>query len=204
MSTRPPEVHRLEAELAKRMGKRAYTAKELAAELVADEAPADLISALDDALAWVAAEDESDDLDATLWGPEPTAEQLARARRVAQRAQQDELAIVLADALTREQVARLLGVSAQAVSKRHAAGTLSALARGRELRFPAWQFHEGAALPGLAELLAAYPGGALALSTWASTPNPDLDGLTPAQALARRDGVERVLAAIESISAAAW
>ncbi len=203
MAHTPPELHRLEAELSKRMGKRAYTAREFAAELVADDAPADLLNAFEDALVQAAAGDEPAALDETLWGPEPSAEQLAHARRVAQRARQDELAIALADALTRDHAARLLGISPQAVSKRLAAGSLSALARGRELRFPAWQFHEGATLPGLAEVLAAYPGSTLALTTWASTPNLDLDGATPAQMLARRGGVERVLAAIEAISPAA-
>ena len=98
----------------------------------------------------------------------------------------------------------MLGISPQAVSKRHATGALVALPRGRELYFPAWQFADGAAVPGLADVIAAYPGSPLALSTWATAPNPDLDRATPAQMLTRRGGVERVLEALESISSAAW
>jgi hypothetical protein len=199
-----PEVDRLAAELEKQLGEGPFTPRELALKLVLAQCSVELIGAFDDALARAAAADEPDVLDDTLWGPPPTDEQLADARRVAQRAQQEALAAVLADALTRQQAADLLAISAQAVSKRRDAGTLVALARGRELHFPAWQFHDGAALPGLADVIAAYPGTALSLSTWATTPNADLDGLTPAQALTRRGGVERVLAAAEAISAAAW
>ena len=97
-----------------------------------------------------------------------------------------------------------MGISPQAVSKRHRAGTLIALPRGRVIFFPAWQFHDGSTLPGLAEVVAAYPGGALSLSTWAVTANADLDGRTPAPTPARRGGEEQVLAALEAITPDAW
>jgi hypothetical protein len=199
-----PEARRLAAELVKRLGKESFTAGELAAELVAVDQPMELITALEDALTSAAAANEPDELDEALWGAAPTAEDLARARKVAQRAQREALQAVLAGALTRQDAAELLGVSPQAVSKRHAAGGLVAIARGREQFFPAWQFHDGAVLPGLAAVIRAYPGSALALSTWATTPNPDLDGLTPERALTRPAGAERVLAAIDAIGAEAW
>lgn len=200
---RTPEADRLAAELAKRLGDKPLTARELAAQLVATDSPAELIDAFDDALARAAAIDEQT-LDETLWGAPPSASALAQARRVRQRAQDEALVGVLADAHSRAQAAALLGISPQAVSKRHAAGRLVALSRGRELYFPAWQFADGAALPGLAAVLAAYPGSPLALSTWAVASNPDLDRATPAQMLARRGGVERVLETLEALSAAAW
>ena len=76
--------------------------------------------------------------------------------------------------------------------------------RGREWRFTAWQFQDGRTLPGLADVVAAYPGGTLSLCTWAITPHADLDRRTPAEALARRGGPERVLATLEAIGPDAW
>ena len=177
------EAVRLAAELKKRLGDGPLTARELAERLVATDNPAALIAAFDDALARAAAADEADEVDHSVWGSPPDDARLAEARRVAQRAQQEALSAVMADALTRQEAAELLGISPQAVSKRHAAGALVALTRGRELHFPAWQFHEGATLPRLAGVIAAYPGGALSLSTWAVTPTADLDALAPAHAL---------------------
>ena len=110
----------------------------------------------------------------------------------------------LSSALTREQAAQRLGITPQAVSKRVAAGGLIALRRGRVSRFPAWQFYEEGVLPGLKQAIAAYPGGALSLTSWATSPSPDLDGVTPAQALARRGGIARVLDAIQALTPAAW
>ncbi len=195
-----PKAERLAAALEERLGDKPLTARELAAELVSSEASVELLGALDEALTY-GAEVEPD---VALWGPEPTAAELAEARRVAARSRREALQGALADALTRGQVAELLGISPQAVSKRHAAGALVALPRGREWRFPAWQFQDGGTLPGLADVVAAYPGGALSLCTWAITPNADLDRRTPAEALARRGGRERVLATLEAIGPDAW
>jgi hypothetical protein len=199
-----PESRRLAAELVKHLGKESFTAGELAAELVAVDRPVELITALEDALSSAAAADEPDELDPGLWGPAPTDEELAQARKVAQAAQREALQAALAGALSRQEAAELLGISPQAVSKRHAAGGLVAIARGREQYFPAWQFHEGAVLPGLAAVIRGYPGSALSLSSWATTENTDLDGLTPERMLTRAGGRERVLAAIDSLSADAW
>jgi hypothetical protein len=196
-----PKAERLAAALEERLGDKPLTARELAAELV--ELPVELIGALDEALAQ-AADEDAGELDEALWGPAPTATQLADARRVAARSRREALQAALAEALTRGEAAELLGISPQAVSKRHAAGALVALPRGREWRFPAWQFGDGGTLAGLAEVIAAYPGGALSLSSWAVAPNADLDRRTPAEELARRGGRERVLAALESIGPDAW
>lgn len=181
-----------------------FTAHDLAAELVAAESPVELIGAFDDALAQATAADENDELDDTLWGPAPTDQQLAAARQVAQDALDEAMRAALAGALTREQAARRLGITPQAISKRLAAGGLVALSRGRAKRLPAWQFHEDGVLPGLPEVIAAYPGSPLALTTWATSPSADLDGATPAQTLTRRDGVPRVLAALQALTAEAW
>lgn len=138
------------------------------------------------------------------WGEAPTAAQVSAARAAQERARSAILAQILDGALTREQAAVRLGVTAQAVSERLKARKLIALRRGREWRLPAWQFSMDDALPGLADLITAWPGTSVGLSAWATTPSPDLDDRTPAEMLARRDGVERVLALVEEIAAAAW
>lgn len=203
-TTATPEAKRLVDELVKRLGEDPMTAHDLVAELVSSDTPVDLIGAIDDALSRAAVAEEDDELDDTLWGPDPAREQLAEARQIAQEARGDALQIALEGALTREQAAERLGITPQAVSKRLASGRLIALHRGRAKRLPAWQFHEDGVLPGLAEVIAAYPGTPLALTTWATAPSPDLDDAIPARVMTRRGGVEQVLAAIESLTAAAW
>ncbi len=49
-----------------------------------------------------------------------------------------------------------------------------------------------------------YPGGALSLTIWATSPSPDLDGATPAQTLARRGGLARVLETARALTPATW
>lgn len=203
-ATIAPEAERLADELVKRLGNGRLTAREVAAELVSADSPVALIGAFDDALMRAAAAGETDELDDTLWGPAPGDQQLADARQIARSAADEAMAAALAGALTRGQAAQRLGISAQAVSKRHAAGRLVALSRGRVKLFPAWQFHEDGVLPGVADVLAAYPGGPLSLSTWATTPNPDLDEATPAQTLVGRGGVSRVLEALRPLDPDAW
>ncbi len=145
----------------------------------------------------------ADQLDESLWGSAPTAQELARAQQISHAALQDELRATLADALTREQAATRLGVTPQAISKRVASGAMVALRRGRVSMLPAWQFHEDGTLPGLKQLIDAYPGGSLSLTAWATTPSPDLAGATPAHALTRRGGVSRVLEAASALDPAA-
>jgi hypothetical protein len=141
---------------------------------------------------------------AAAWGSEPSDEELADARCVGEGAEQAALDDALDGALTREMAANRIGVTPQAVSERRKAGKLVGLRRGREWRFPAWQFADDGTLPALDELIDAWPGTPLALSTWAVTPSPDLDGRTPAQALAVRGGVERVLDLARALAASAW
>ncbi len=191
-------------ELVKRLGERPLRARELASELAAVDASPELIGAFDAALSRVAARKERDSLDEAVWGAEPTDGQLAEAHRASYGTLEDAMGEALAGALTREQAAHRLGITPQAVSKRIASGALVALRRGRVSRLPAWQFYEDRVLPDLNELIAAYPGGALALTHWANSPLPDLEGLTPAQALTRRGGAARVVEAARSLTPAAW
>ena len=179
------------------------TVTELASEL---QISADLLATLRQTLDGLT-DDRVTDGDASVverWGPRPSPVEVATARAAGEAARRAALASVLDGALSRDQAAGRLGVSAQAVSERLKARTLTAVRRGREWRFPAWQFADDAALPGLRQIITAWPGTPLALSTWATKPSPDLRGHSPAEELARRDGTARVLELLDAIGAAGW
>ncbi len=55
-----------------------------------------------------------------------------------------------------EESGRLLGISRQAVDKKRRGGHLLALPVGARQRYPVWQFKDGAILPGLTGVLAAF------------------------------------------------
>jgi hypothetical protein len=146
---------------------------------------------------------EPDTLDERLWGPAPDpgvalAAEVGSAE-LAERARER----ILVDAYTREQAARRLGITPAAVSKRIANRTLLAVTVGREWRLPAWQFTADGVLPQLDRLADAFPSGTVALSLWASRAHPDLDGRSPARALARGE-FGAVLAAARAADAAGW
>jgi hypothetical protein len=179
------------------------TATELASEL---HVGVDLLIALRKSLEAVTDDRQLDEDPAVAerWGSRPSPGDLASARAAGEAARSAGLASVLDGALSRDQAAGRLGISAQAVSERLKARTLTAVRRGREWRLPAWQFGDDAALPGLKSLIAAWPGTALSLSAWATKPSPDLGGRSPAAELARRDGAARVLELVEAIGATGW
>jgi hypothetical protein len=203
-STATSEAERLADELVKHLGDGPRTPRELAAELAAREAPSTLIEAFDVALSRNAAVDEADQLDDALWGRAPTDQELARTTPTSHATLAGAIREALSDTLSRDEAAERLGIPPQAVSKRLASGGLVALHRGRVNRLPAWQFYEDTVLPGLKQVISAYPGGALSLTRWATSPSPDLDGVTPAQTLTRRGGLSRVLEAARVLTPAAW
>ena len=168
-----PEVEHLTDELIKRLGRLAHTA---AARHQADREGYARNADRSVGRRAVAGRgrDETDQLDESLWGSAPTDQEIASARQVSYAALQDALSDALADALTREQAAARLGVTPQAISKRVASGALVALRRGRISQLPSWQFYEDSTLPNLKQLIDAYPGGALSLTTWATSPSADL------------------------------
>lgn len=138
----------------------------------------------------------------TLFGPAPSASELyiieARSRRRLQRA----VDIFAANAMTTADVAALLGLSPASVLRQRQAGRLIAVRRGREWFYPRWQFHDGAPLPRLPELIGAWSGAALELANWAVTRNVDLNERRPAHVW-RRDP-EKVLAEIAAMNALVW
>lgn len=196
---------RLVDELAEHLGDAPVTPRQLTDELFDRPAPPGLIAALADALERLRDNADGGDLYESAWGPEPGGGETAAARLSGEAAVGESLEQALRGALTRDEAAERLGITPQAVSKRRAARRLIALRRGREWRFPDWQFHEDSLVPGLPYLIAAYPGTPLALTTWATTANADLDGHTPAEALLTARGVEWVLSdAVRPLTPAAW
>jgi hypothetical protein len=151
----------------------------------------------------VLASQPADGLDEGLWGTAPTDADLANAQADADAARDAALKRLIADALTREQAAKRLGISAQAVSKRTSGDQLIAVRYAGRSLYPRWQFSEDGALPELSKLRQRFPS-ALSLTTWATTPSADLDGHTPAEMLGRRDGRRRVLELAQATSAEAW
>ncbi len=124
----------------------------------------------------------SDDLDERFWGPAPDSvtavkavvddlsEQFAQRRRLAE------------DSLSREEVAKLLGIAAQSVTSKLESGKLIGIKVGREWRLPRWQFdpdNTSGVLPDLDTLQAAFPGGPVSLSNWIIRAQPEFDGRTP-------------------------
>jgi hypothetical protein len=148
-----------------------------------DEAMAALAAASDEAVARVL-EILRDDA----WGPEPSPEAVAEAvewNASVGLARRREL---IERSIGRDEAARVLGVTPQAVSDAIKRGRLIGLKEGREWRLPRWQFSADqprGVLHGLRELIEVFPAGIVALSRWAQTDSPDLAGLSPVVALQR-------------------
>ncbi|HEY5880536.1 MAG TPA: hypothetical protein VIU11_16620 [Nakamurella sp.] len=119
---------------------------------------------------------------------EATPEQLRalRARSVAQ------VAAEAGRALTRGQVAELLGVDASRVSHQVAQGRLFVYSVGNRPAFPDWQFHRAdesgsGGLPHLAEVIAAFPTGAHPVTVRSFMTIPDDDLTVGGRAQSPRD-----------------
>lgn len=108
---------------------------------------------------------------------------------------------LLSDALSTNDVARILSVSRQTPNDRAKAGTLLGVQENGTLRFPAWQFdaeEENGTLPGLPDVLRALDTSPLGKVSWLTRPNRDLNGERPVDLLKRRK-VDAVLTAARLI-----
>lgn len=146
------------------------------------------------------------DLDDSLWGVVPTAEEGTAACLDNLRRGFAARRTVLAESLSRREAAALLEISEQAISDRLESGELIGLRQGRQWRLPGWQFAADAPrgfLPGLAELGRAFPGGPVTMTAWVARPHPDLAGATPAAMLAAGH-VAEVVRLARALTAAAW
>ncbi len=147
-----------------------------------------------------------EDTGASPWGPPPTPDQLADAVLANTRKSFAARRDVEHTSLPRSAVAAALGTSATAVTDRLEAGKLVGLKRGREWLIPSWQLHADSRdglVPGLADLIATFPGGPVSLSAWVKKPAVDLDGLTPLEALSKGH-VDAVVRLARQLPAAGW
>lgn len=122
------------------------------------------------------------------WGPGPSLVAVAEAAEWNASVGLARRRELIAQSIGRDEAARLLCVTPQAVSDAIKRGKLIGLKEGREWRLPRWQFSADAprgVLPGLRELIDIFPAGVVALSRWVQTESSDLGGLAPAAALQR-------------------
>jgi excisionase family DNA binding protein len=118
-------------------------------------------------------------------------------------AQRQQLA---ANSITRDDAAELLGISAQSVTDKLAAGKLVGIKVGREWRLPAWQFDPDmpdSVLPDLNIVQTVFPGGPVSLSQWILRPQPEFDGRTPREELIRH-GSAGVIELAGALTATGW
>ena len=120
------------------------------------------------------------DAAATIATWDPADEHRRRARNAA--AAVERLA---GGSLSIDQVAALLRVDRSRISRRLSAGALYAIPIGSRRRLPAWQFHDGAELPGLATVVAAIPADVhpLDVQAFMTTPQEELRDRSPVEHL---------------------
>jgi hypothetical protein len=138
------------------------------------------------------------------WGPAPTPAELAVARRTAAHAHDAAIVAARNGPLSVHEAAARLGIAPREVLQRARHGELLVVDDRGQTWLPAWQFSANTTVPGLTALIHVWPGTALSLTMWATTPNPDLDHRTPADALTRADGIRHVLDAAHALSPDAW
>ncbi len=107
---------------------------------------------------------------------DPDAERRRRSRIVAESVQH-----VYAQTLSAAQVADLTGKSRSQITRDLNSRKLYGLSLGRHWRIPSWQFTDGRALPGLADVVPAIPDHLHPTSVegFMTTPQEDLDSRTP-------------------------
>jgi hypothetical protein len=143
---------------------------------------------------------------ARAWGPEPSARDLDEVAGLDDELLKEEYDRLLESAVTGDELAELLGLSIEEFERAVRDKTVVGLEVNGRVWFPLWQTTEEQpprVLPAIRELSHAFGDDALALSAWATLPNPHLKGRAPYEVLGAGD-VESVLAAIASIGAAAY
>jgi dihydroorotate dehydrogenase len=118
-------------------------------------------------------------------------------KRVRRRRLRDQL-------LTVAEAAQRLHATEDEVRRRVLEGEMVAFGLGQVMRIPTWQYaidKPDEVIDGVAEMARAFPGGFAALSAFAVTPHPDLEGLTPVEAL-QSGQKEQVLTLSGAIAAA--
>lgn len=147
-----------------------------------------------------------DDLDERFWGPSPdsvTAVKAVFADLSDQFAKREQLA---ANAISRDDAAELLGITAQSVTAKLASRKLVGIKLGREWRLPTWQFDPDVptgVLPDLDSLQAVFPGGPVSLSRWMLRAQPEFDGRNAREEMILH-GSAPVIGLARVLTATAW
>lgn len=130
-------------------------------------------------------------LDAHSGIPAPDEPRVAALRAMLSDAQSPDQSTQL---LSTQEVAALLGQSKPSVTRARERGDLLAVDSGGRLWFPAWQFADGQATPGLRDALAQVPTGwgLRRLARFMATDDEALDGLSPLAWLRHRSAPDRV------------
>lgn len=100
--------------------------------------------------------------------------------------------------------ALLGGVSRQAVHDLMKRRRLLAVEEKGERLYPAFQFRQGKALPGVAGVLAAFEAAVLdphTVAAWLNRPNPELESRSPAEWLHEGRGEDAVVLAARRVAA---
>lgn len=112
-----------------------------------------------------------------------------------------EQARLAAESISAKEAAHLMGRSLSSVSRGASEKRLAAFRLNGGVRYPRWQFHDGAPLPGLAKVVATVspswrPRRLLAVMT---APAESLDGLTPVQWLTEAGDPGQVVQLLEDL-----
>jgi hypothetical protein len=114
--------------------------------------------------------------------------------------------LLLENAFTAPQVAKILDTSRQTPHDRLGRQTLLAIKDNGKLLFPSWQLDPSGpdgVLEGFPQVLKALAMSDYAKLSWLSRPNPYLEGLTPIEAL-KQGQSDRVIQQAESAGASQW
>lgn len=141
-----------------------------------------------------------------VWGSAPTPAERAEAEManlvkafVTRRA-------VIDASVSRADVADLLGVSEQSITKQILGDRIVGVKDKGRWAIPSWQLDAGSEdglLPGIRELARVFPGGPVALSLWVLRPNVEFGDERPRDILAA-NRVDEVIQAVKGMTAAGW
>jgi len=113
---------------------------------------------------------------------------------------------LLETAFTAPEVAKILGTSRQTPHDRLGRNTLLAIKDNGKFLFPSWQFDPtgpDGVLEGFPQVLKVLAMSDYAKLNWLTRPNPDLEGLTPVEAL-KQGQSDRVIKQAEAAGASQW
>lgn len=118
--------------------------------------------------------------------------------------QANSMAALRENSLSTAEVASLLGREASNVRRSRLEGALYAPGAGipgQSLRFPRWQFIDGAPLPGLRQVINSFPTHfhPLSIERFMTSENEELEGMTPAVWLAMGGNPDAVSSLVDEL-----